>query len=97
MPVECEHEGECAGDGAQGDEEVFGAVVRDFGDGEEVVGDSGHDMSGFGFIVVAEGEFLEVSEEFVAHIGFHSDAENVAPPSIAVIGGGEDEHHGEEE
>ena len=53
--------------------------MRDLGDGEKVVAETRHDVAGLGLVEVAEGEFLQVSEEESAHIGFDAGSEHMAP------------------
>ena len=60
-------------------------MVSEFGNLEKVVYQSAHYRAGFGFVVVRKGQFLQVSEQFVTHIGLYSYADHVPPVSDYVV------------
>ena len=62
--------------------------MRELGNIEQVAGDSGHQLSDFGFVIIGIGELLQMSEQILTHVRFDLCAHNVADVSHIIVGGG---------
>ena len=73
------HQHEGADERHDGDQQVFGTVVRHFADLFEVLGDPRHEVPGLLLVIEAERELLQVIEALAAHLGLDVDPEPMAP------------------
>ena len=61
-----------------GDQQIFGAVVRQLADVHKVTGHAGHDLARLVAIIKSVGQALKVAEHIRAHLCLHAHAHHVA-------------------
>ena len=78
LPLDGEHQAEGAAQSDHRDEQVFGAVVGQLGDLEQVGGGPAHQLAGAVFVIEGEGQILHVSKQVPADVRLNEHAHHVA-------------------
>ena len=73
------------------DEEFLGAVMGELGHVKKVGGDTRHQGSDLGVVVVREGELLQMRKEISSHVGLDLCAHDMTNGCHIIIGGGVDD------
>mgnify|MGYP002510937970 CR=1 FL=1 len=63
--MHAEHHDQRADDGDDGEEQVFGAVVGQFGNVHQIVDDAAHNLPGLGAVKIRKGQFLQFGKDFL--------------------------------
>ena len=72
--VQTKHQTERAQKRHHSDKGIFRPVMGDFADLLQILGDTGDQVPGFGVVVEAEREFLQMVKDAAAHFGFNGNA-----------------------